>query len=66
VFVIDQNQLPANVEPEVGQLLQGRQENGQTFVARITNVATSNITLDANHPLAGKDLIFDIQLIEIL
>ena len=66
VIVVDRNQFPANLEPKVGQQLQIRQADGRAIVVTVTDVSESSVTLDANHPLAGKDLTFDIQLIEIL
>ncbi|HID96064.1 MAG TPA: peptidylprolyl isomerase [Candidatus Latescibacteria bacterium] len=66
VLVVDRNQFPVDLKPEVGQQLQSRQPDGRTFVVTVTDVSESSVTLDANHPLAGKDLIFDIQLIEIV
>lgn len=66
VVEVSRNQLPADLKPEVGQQLQSRQPDGRTFVVTVTDVSESSVTLDANHPLAGKDLIFDIQLIEIV
>lgn len=59
-------ELPESVEPEVGMQLQmQQQENGQAIPVQIVKVEEENVTLDANHPLAGKDLIFDIELVEI-
>jgi len=66
VMAIDRNQLPLYLKPKVGQILQTHQADGQTLVVRVTEVSESSVTLDANHPLAGKDLNFDIQLIEII
>lgn len=66
VMVVDRNQLPADLNPEVGQQLQSRQPGGRTIVVTVTDVSESSVTVDANHPLAGKDLNFDIQLIEIV
>lgn len=65
VAVIDRSQLPADLNPEVGQPLEGRQADGQIIMAEVIEVSESSVTLDANHPLAGKDLTFDIQLVEI-
>jgi FKBP-type peptidyl-prolyl cis-trans isomerase 2 len=50
----------------VGQKLQDHQEDGRIIDVTVTDVSQSTVTLDANHPLAGKNLIFDIQLVEIL
>ncbi|HUV02332.1 MAG TPA: peptidylprolyl isomerase [Desulfobacteria bacterium] len=65
VAEVDRSQLPADLEPEIGQQLEGRQPDGQVVVATVIDVSESNVTLDANHPLAGKDLTFEIQLVAI-
>lgn len=58
-------ELPDNVEPEVGMQLQmQQQENGKAIPVQITEVTDEKVKLDANHPLAGKDLTFDIELVE--
>ncbi len=63
---VAKNELPDNVEPEVGMQLQmQQQENGQAIPVQITKVEDEKVTLDANHPLAGKDLTFDIELLEV-
>ena len=64
VFAVPRTQFPEGMEPAVGlevQLTQG----GQRAVARIAEVSDESVTLDANHPLAGKDLTFDLELVEI-
>ena len=66
VWVVDRDQLPPGMEPEVGQRLQTTQANGQIVVVTVINVSESTVTVDANHPLAGKDLTFEIQLVEII
>jgi peptidylprolyl isomerase len=66
VVIIERNEFPNHLIPKVGQLLQIRQPTGQMFIVTITDVSESNVTLDANHPLAGKDLTFEIQLVEII
>jgi peptidylprolyl isomerase len=66
VMEVNRNQLPEDLEPEVGDRLKIRQSDGETFVVTVTDISVSNLTLDANHPLAGQDLIFDIQLVEIV
>ena len=65
VIKVPKDQLPEDVEPQVGMQLQVNQPNGQPIPVRITEVGESELTLDANHPLAGKDLSFDIELIEV-
>nr|WP_201030051.1 hypothetical protein [Kosmotoga sp. DU53] len=54
------------MEPQLGQQLQLRQPDGRTFIVTITDINETAVTLDANHPLAGKDLVFEINLIEIV
>lgn len=65
VVVVDRNQLPANLEPTIGQLLRFRQNDGGFIEVTVIDVSDSSVTFDGNHPLAGKDLIFEIQLVEI-
>lgn len=63
---VAKSELPDNVEPQVGMQLQmQQQQSGQAIPVQITKVEDDKVTLDANHPLAGKDLTFDIELIEI-
>jgi peptidylprolyl isomerase len=66
IMVVERNQFPDDLEPKVDQMLQVRQQDGQTYTVRVTDVSESKVTLDANHPLAGQDLTFDIQLSEIV
>jgi peptidylprolyl isomerase len=65
VLVIDRQQIPADIPVDVGLQLQIQQQNGQVIPVAITDVSGSQVTLDANHPLAGEDLTFDIRLIEV-
>ena len=57
--------LPSDMELELGMPLQAEGPDGEVFVVTITNIADETVTLDGNHPLAGQDLTFDIQLVEI-
>jgi len=65
IVVVNRSQLPADLKPEIGEQLEGRQPDGSIVVATVVDVSESSVTLDANHPLAGKDLTFDIQLVGI-
>ncbi len=65
VLVVPRSQFPPDVNPQVGDQLQLRQPNGQSFNVNVTDITPDSVTLDANHPLAGKDLTFDIRLVEI-
>lgn len=63
---VDRCDLPADVEPKVGQQLQGQHQDGRILMATVTDVSETTVTLDGNHPLAGEDLIFDILVLEII
>ena len=65
VMEVDRNEFPKDLEPQVDQRLQVRQQDGQEFAVTVIAVSETQVTLDGNHPLAGKDLTFDIQLTEI-
>ena len=65
VMVVERKDIPEGLDPQVNQRLQVQQQSGQSFVVTVTEVSEASITLDGNHPLAGKDLTFDIQLTEI-
>ncbi len=60
---VPRDQFPEDMEPELGMQLQVGQAEGQGMVVVITEISDEQITLDANHPLAGKDLTFDIELV---
>ncbi|MEM9856143.1 MAG: peptidylprolyl isomerase [Bacteroidota bacterium] len=57
--------MPTDLEPEVGQQLSMQQPNGQSLPVIVTAVSEDGVTIDANHQLAGKDLTFEIELVEI-
>ena len=64
---VAKSDLPDNIDPQVGMQLQmQQQENGQAIPVQITAVEDDYVKLDANHPLAGKDLTFDIELVEVV
>ena len=62
---VPKSQIPQDLNPEVGQQLSIKQQDGSAVPVVVTEVEQDKIVLDANHPLAGKDLIFDIELVEI-
>jgi FKBP-type peptidyl-prolyl cis-trans isomerase 2 len=66
VVEVDRKQLPPDLKPVIGAQLQVTQDEGQEIVVSITQITETHVTLDANHPLAGKDLVFEIKLVEIL
>lgn len=66
VVAVDRTQLPEDFNPKVGEQVQFRQPDGQIMTVLVTDVSELSITMDANHPLAGKDLIFDVQFLEVV
>ncbi len=66
IAVIERSKLAAHLNPEIGQRLRIDQADGQKIPATVIRVSASSVTLDANHPLAGKNLTFDIELLEIV
>ncbi len=67
IFDVKRSEFPEKLEPKVGMQFQMKQqENGQVFVVMVEKIVDDVITLNANHPLAGKDLTFEITLEEIL
>ena len=66
VMNVERKQLPPELKLAVGQQLQIPQNEGKPPVTvRVTQLSDSKVTLDGNHPLAGEDLTFDIQLVAI-
>ncbi len=59
------NQFPEDMTPEAGMRLNMTNGSGQVIPVVITEVLEDTVMLDANHPLAGQDLIFDIEIVEI-
>ena len=58
--------IPADMKLEPGMQLQLRNENGQPFPVTVAEIKDDVVVLDANHMLAGKELVFDIELMEIV
>ena len=65
VLTVPKDQVPPDINPEVGQKLQMQGPNDQPVIVEVTEVVEEHIKLDANPPLAGKDLVFDIELVQI-
>ena len=66
VLVVGRDEFPDGIEPKVGEQLRMRQPDGREFRVTVTDESDDTVTLDGNHPLAGKDLNFDLQLVEIV
>ena len=65
VIDVPKSDLPDDMTPTIGQGLRMRQPDGGNIDLIITDINEESITLDANHPLAGHTLIFDLELVEI-
>jgi peptidylprolyl isomerase len=65
VIEVGRDEFPPDVTPAIGDQLQMKHDTGQIIMVTVTEVGDEKVILDANHPLAGKDLIFDIQLVEM-
>ena len=62
---VPRGDIPAEIPLEVGTQLQVQTQTGQVIPVNVAKVTEDTVTLDANHPLAGKDLTFDIELVAI-
>jgi FKBP-type peptidyl-prolyl cis-trans isomerase 2 len=62
---IPNENLPQEIAPQVGMGLMAKNPDGSERQLRVAEVNEDHIVVDANHPLAGKDLTFDLQLVEI-
>ena len=66
VEVVERNRFPNGFEGNVGESVTGQTGEGQAFRATIVSVEENTVTLDFNHPLAGQDLTFEVELVSIL
>jgi FKBP-type peptidyl-prolyl cis-trans isomerase 2 len=65
VVEFPKSNFPPDLKPEVGMQLNMTNGSGQVIPVVVVGIGEDSVTLDANHPLAGQDLIFDIELVEI-
>jgi peptidylprolyl isomerase len=70
VIKAKRSEMPEGLELKLGRQLEGRSEaegegDAHRVIFTVTGITDDEVTLDANHPLAGKDLTFDIELVEI-
>ena len=64
VAVVSAGDFPENLDVQVGQMYEIPQQDDRIIRVTVTDITGDNVTLDANHPLAGKDLTFEITLLE--
>ena len=63
---VERSMIPDEVDLTVGAQLQATAPDGKQLILTVLEVNDVNVTLDGNHPLAGEDLVFDIELVEIV
>jgi peptidylprolyl isomerase len=59
------SQFPDQAKPQVGQEIECERSNGERTTVSVAAVSESSVTIDGNHPLAGKDLVFELELFEV-
>lgn len=65
LYDVKKEQLPQDMAPEVGMGLASKDQEGREVQFRVAEVHEEHIVVDANHPLAGQELIFDLEVVEI-
>jgi peptidylprolyl isomerase len=65
VEVIDRELLPGDLDLRIGSKLEITRQDGSAFRVAVVGISEKTVTLDANHPLAGKELTFDIEMLEV-
>lgn len=63
---IERSMLPEGMEPQIGMRLAAEGPGGSSLMLTVVDLDETSITVDANHPLAGHDLTFDLKLVEIV
>lgn len=66
VFIVERSMFPDGVEPEVGAQFEIVGDDDEGMLVTVVEVDDANVSLDSNHPLAGEELIYDFELVEIL
>lgn len=66
LFIVKREQIKANFSYQVGQVLLFQQQNGQKLGAEVLKITPTSVILNANNPLAGEDLYFDVEILEII
>jgi peptidylprolyl isomerase len=66
VFTAEKSEIPDHITPEVGKKIQVQMGSGQMAILTVLEVSEDKVTFDANDPLAGEELTFEIKLLEIV
>ena len=65
ILKVGKDSMPQDAEVKEGMVLQSKQEDGRMIQFVVAEVGEAEVTLDANHPMAGKDLTFEIELVDL-
>ena len=65
VIEVDSSKMPSDLELEIGTKVEGAEPEGPSIEFVVVGLSQSTVTLDGNHPLAGKDLTFDVEVVQI-
>jgi len=65
IQTVAKDRFPEGFNATIGESVTGQNPNGQSFMATIVEVVDNNVILDFNHPLAGKDLTFEVEVVSI-
>ena len=66
VSAVPREQFPDDIDPMVGDSFELVNDDGESMIVTVIDVDTTEVTLDANHPLAGENLVFEVELVEII
>lgn len=66
VFKVKKEHFPPALEKKIGAMLELRQPDGGILEVQVSDITEDTVVLDGNHPLAGKELVFEIELVEIV
>ncbi len=66
VTAVPRNQFPEDINPAIGDTFELVNDDGEGMVVTVIELGDTEVTLDANHPLAGENLTFELELVEIL
>ena len=66
VFTVEKSEIPDHITPEIGKKIQVQTGSGEMAILTVLEVSEDKVTFDANDPLAGEELTFEIKLLEIL
>lgn len=66
IQTVPRDRIPPSIDLSIGARLQATGGDGQPLQLTVVGVDDAEVTVDANHPLAGKDLVFDVELVEVV